>query len=66
MRVPDAQHEGKPLPEYMFDQPVQMCTHPRIPDAEDLHEPVIGLIAVSGSQGLPTNRPVRPGAFGSS
>jgi hypothetical protein len=43
-------------PEYFLDHPISMCTHNHIPNAEDLHDPVIGLIAVAGSQGAPTTR----------
>ncbi|CAG7850620.1 SubName: Full=Uncharacterized protein {ECO:0000313/EMBL:CCA72175.1} [Serendipita indica DSM 11827] len=53
LRAPKS--EGN-LPEYFIDHPVQMCTHNHIPNATDIHDPVIGLIAISGSQGTPTSR----------
>lgn len=52
----DPTREGTARPEYFLDHPISMCTHNRIPNAEDLHDPVIGLIAVAGSQGTPTRR----------
>lgn len=50
------QQDGTLLPEYFIDHPISMCTHNRIPNAEDVHDPVIGLIAVAGSQGTATAR----------
>lgn len=44
------------VPEYYLDQPITMCTHNQIPNAEDVHDPVLGLIAVPGSEGIPTQR----------
>jgi hypothetical protein len=52
----DPTREGTARPEYFIDHPISMCTHNRIPNAEDLHDPVIGLIAVAGSQGTSTTR----------
>ncbi|CAG8624672.1 13295_t:CDS:2, partial [Acaulospora colombiana] len=46
--------DGKHIPDYYVDHPITMCTHNYIPNADDIHDPVIGLIAVSGSQGAPT------------
>jgi hypothetical protein len=52
----DPTREGAARPEYFIDHPISMCTHNRIPNADDLHDPVIGLIAVAGSQGASTTR----------
>ncbi|PVG02407.1 hypothetical protein CPB86DRAFT_780351 [Serendipita vermifera] len=54
LRAPGTQQDGKALPDYYVDHPITMCTHNYIPNADDIHDPVIGLIAVSGSQGAPT------------
>lgn len=55
IRAPELQiRDGYAYPEYFIDHPISMCTHNRIPNADDIHDPVIGLIAVAGSQGAPT------------
>lgn len=46
------------FPQYFVDYPISMCTHNHIPNADDMSDPVIGLIAVAGSQGAPTNAPL--------
>jgi len=60
IQLPERRRKNaKRLPEYFIDQNIVMCTHNHIPDAEDLHHPVIGLIAITGSAGVPTPLPTR-------
>ncbi|KAG8824345.1 hypothetical protein FRC17_009127 [Serendipita sp. 399] len=51
IRCPD--EKTSPISEYYLDHRIDMCTHNRIPDATDVNDPVIGLIAVAGSAGTP-------------
>ncbi|KAG8758111.1 hypothetical protein FRC14_000735 [Serendipita sp. 396] len=53
IRCPGHEEKTNTIPEYFLDHRIDMCTHNRIPDATDVQDPVIGLIAVAGSAGTP-------------